>query len=403
MTNLLDHHLELGRDGSIDTRALPAHGGVYLIADPDDRPILLASGQNLRRLVVNRLAAPPPDRKSKRTNLAQIAGRIHWRESFSRFETALAHWQIARVLNPEGYRREVAFPAAWFLRVDPASRTPQFLPRRELPTDQDRYVGPFATRRDAETWVHLLEDLFDLCRYHQVLEQTPHGQPCAYFEMGKCPAPCDGSIPLEAYRRSVTAAAAFSAGDHQPRLAALRESMQAAAKALSFEKAASLRQTIDSATAATKRPEYQHLTDLSNCCWLICQRGGPPRRTAPNILVKPFFIRRGAVEVGEPVRLADLESSIPSWLACCGPCSPLPPRSPDEQRARCEALWLVSKFLFQQEYAPGLFYRFDRLPTADHLTQALRRRFTPPATVREPTTIRAAPPVTRPKPEPRPL
>ena len=57
MTHLFDHHLNLGPDGTIDARALPAHGGVYLIVDRRDRPVLLASGENLRRLVVNRLAA----------------------------------------------------------------------------------------------------------------------------------------------------------------------------------------------------------------------------------------------------------------------------------------------------------------------------------------------------------
>jgi excinuclease UvrABC nuclease subunit len=138
-------------------------------------------------------------------------------------------------------------------------------------------VGPFATRRDAEEWLHMLEDAFDLCRYHQILEQAPHGQACAYFDMGKCPAPCNGSISLEVYRQMVAEALAFSAGQRQTRLTVLQESMQAAAKALAFEKAASIRQTFERAAAFAHKPPYRHVCDIASCCWLIVQRGGPPR------------------------------------------------------------------------------------------------------------------------------
>jgi hypothetical protein len=372
---MFDHHIDLPVDGSFDARALPAHGGVYLIADEHDRPILLASCENLRRVVLNRLASPPPDQKSKRTDLAQIARHVHWRATFSRFETAWAHWQEARVLNPSSYRKIIAFGPAWFLCANLADRTPRLQAVRELASADVQGVGPFPTRRDTEEWLHMLEDAFDLCRYYHILEQAPHGQPCAYFDMDKCPAPCNGSISLEVYRQMMAEALAFSAGRRQARLTVLQDSMQAAAKALAFEKAASIRQTSERAAALPDKPQYRQVCDLASCCWLIVQRGGPARRSEKNALVKPFFVRRGVVEVGEPVALADIGSAVPQWLARCGRCCVLPPRSPDEQTTRWEAIWLVSKFLFQAERAPGLFYRFDQLPGHPALVRAVQDRF----------------------------
>ncbi|HVP11895.1 MAG TPA: hypothetical protein VMV94_12005 [Phycisphaerae bacterium] len=372
---MFDHHIDLPADGSFDARCLPTHGGVYLITDEQDRPILLTSCENLRRVVVNRLAAPPPDQKSKRANLGEIARHIHWRPTFSRFETAWAHWQAARELNPAGYRETIAFGPAWFLCVNLADRTPRLVPVKETASGGVEAIGPFPTRRDVEEWQHMLEDAFDLCRYYHILEQAPHGQACAYFDMGKCPAPCNGSIPLEAYRRMMADALAFSAGHRQPRLAVLQESMQAAARSLAFEKAASIRQTLDRAAALAEKPQYRHVCDLASCCWLAIQRGGPARRSEKTALVKPFFIRSGAVEVGGPFSLADIDGAVPQWLAQCGRCCVLPPRSVDEQTARWEVLWLVSKFLFQAERAPGLLYRFDQLPDAAALSGAIRERF----------------------------
>jgi hypothetical protein len=335
------------------------------------------------------LGAPPPGEKSRRTNLSEVAARVYWRDTFSRFETAWAHWQVARVLDPKGYRKTIAFPPVWFLRVYTGARTPRFMPVRAFRADGAHTLGPLATRHDADEWLHMLEDLFDLCRYDGILEQAPHGRACAYFEMGKCPAPCDGTISIEAYQQMITEAIRFSSGDSEPRFSALREAMHAAARDQAFEKAAAIRQTAERASATVKKREYRHLADLSACCWLIIQRGGPARRAAKNLRVKPFFVRSGLLEPGDPVTLADLESAVPCWLACCGRCSVLVPSSQAEQTARCEVLWLVAKFLFQAERAPGLFYRFDQLPDAERLVREIRERFGP-QTPDEPVTPETA-------------
>ncbi len=50
-------------------------------------------------------------------------------------------------------------------------------------------------------------DAFDLCRYPNILKQAPRGVACAYKEMGRCPAPCDGTEALELYRVRVRVAA----------------------------------------------------------------------------------------------------------------------------------------------------------------------------------------------------
>ena len=360
-------------DGVLDARALPTHGGVFLIEDRDGRLVLLASAENLRRVVGGRLTSPPPDQRTKRANLAEVAACVRWRSTFSRFETTLEYWRLARVFDPQGYRRQIGFGPAWFLRVEVTERTPRFEVVNAFQADGARCFGPFATRQDADEWVHLLEDLFDLCRYHPILVQAPAGQACAYAEMGKCPAPCNGSISLEDYRRMVIEAADFTAGNHQPRPAALRATMAAAAADLAFEKAAALRQTIERAEAVVKKPAFRLLAELPRLCWLVVQRGGPRRRSARNALVKPFHIRTGAIEVGEAVKLDGIEAAVPAWLnGCQAGAIPLP-ASKDEQTARCEVLWLVSKFLFQGEKAPGLFLRFDQLPDAAGLADLVRR------------------------------
>lgn len=386
-----EHDIRIVPGETLDAKALPTHGGVFLVEDRDGKPVLLASAENLRRVVLGRLAAPP-EQRSKRMNLAEIAERVRWRATFSRFETTLEHWRMMRSHDPKGYRQQIGFGPAWFLRVDTSERTPRFetvntfsaldvgyLGRGDTASGAVahgcggvRCFGPFATRPDTDEWVHLLEDLFDLCRYHQVLVQSPAGQACAYAEMGRCSAPCNGSIPLEDYRRIVTAAADYTAGDHATRLFALRAAMAAAAADLAFEKAAAIRQTVERAEAALRRPAFQQITEGPRLRWLVVQRGGPRSRSTRNALIKPFYVRVGVVDVGEAVKLAEIDAAAPAWLDQCNQGEIPPPMSKDEQIARCEALWLVSKFLFQGEKAPGLFLRFDQLPNPDRLANMIR-------------------------------
>ncbi|MFQ5412087.1 MAG: UvrB/UvrC motif-containing protein [Phycisphaerae bacterium] len=410
MNTLFTHHLDLPPGESLDPKTLPAHGGVYCLADEADRPILLACGENLRRVVTHRLKTSPADGRTRRANLAGIARRIHWRESFSRFETALAHWQIARALYPKAYRKMLGFGPAWFLHVVPDADFPRFAAVREIRQDGGRIIGPYATRKDADEWIHMLEEAFDLCRYHPILEQAPHGEACAYAEMGKCPAPCDGSISMDVYRRLIADAFRFTLGRHEPRLAALRSEMQTAASRQAYEKAASLRKTIDSTAAIIHRPEYRHATDLHAASWLVLQRGGPARRSPDRILVRPFHVWNGTIQPGEPVSLAKINTAIPDWLtpsSCAttrgrraadfsprgrsnttvsqgrqqsyrNPESPLSTtNAPPDPTARSEAFWLLSKFLFQNEKAPGLFYHTDQLPPPDRLAEAAYKRFGP--------------------------
>ena len=94
----------------------------------------------------------------------------------------------------------IGFGPSWFIHIDPQAPLPRFEPTSRVYQQPGMYWGPYATRGDAAEVIADLEDLFDLCRYHDILDKSPHGQACAYFEMGKCPAPCDGSVPAETYR-----------------------------------------------------------------------------------------------------------------------------------------------------------------------------------------------------------
>jgi excinuclease UvrABC nuclease subunit len=362
-------------EGKRPADALPRGGGVYLLTDEQDRFIQLSWAAGMKRVLKGRLlpeadedgafASESTDatdadtpKRSKRADLSRIVRRIRWQPAHGKFELSLRYLWIARELMPRDYVENLPFGSCWFVHIDPAAEIPQFRVSKLLRADSGVEFGPFSVRKDADRFVETLQDTFDLCRYHHILEQTPHGQACAYFEMGRCPAPCDGSVPMSEYRGTVADAVAFAGGKRQRWFEQTKQKMQAAASEMAFEKAAQLKQQIERAQSI-EHAAFRLVRPIEGFRYLVLQRGRTRRR------IKPFFVHAGAIRIGEEIKLKDVGNWTTPWLEAMKI-----PREGSERaidtRQRSEQIWLVSHFLFKRE-TPGLFLRSDALNSPEWL------------------------------------
>ena len=190
----------------------PAKWAVYLFADANDQPVQLLCVKNLRyslkrRLGGDRSAEEKPEGEttplSRKIDYREIVRKIYWRRVDSAFEADWVYHAIARQVFPQTYQGMVGFRPAWFIHVDPEAKFPRYTKTIRPAEKPGVYVGPVEDKHAAARLMELIEDAFDLCRYYNVLIEAPRGRACAYKEMGKCPAPCDGSISMEQYRRMI--------------------------------------------------------------------------------------------------------------------------------------------------------------------------------------------------------
>jgi len=355
-------------------RMLPRGGGVYLLTDEQGRLIQLAGAGDLRRALRARLIEPPAGREEagagpvrRKAHLGQVVRKIRWRTTHSMFEVDYAYHRIARVLMPDEYLDNVAFGPAWLVHVDPEATIPRFVAGKKLRHPPGLDLGPFATQADANRFIQILHDAFDLCRHHRVLEQVPNGQPCAYFEMGKCPAPCNGSIPMSAYRAKVAAAVAFVRGERE----GWQAQMQEAAAALLYEKAAMLKQRLERARGI-EHAAFRRVRPVEAFNYLVVQRGGGRTR------VKPFFIRAGWITPGEQAKLKEIDRAAGQWMAQMKqtPTSPIGRTRDDgaDRQHLTEQIWLVSHYLFKRD-PPGLFMHASELEDPTALARRVQERF----------------------------
>jgi excinuclease UvrABC nuclease subunit len=349
-------------------KSIPAHGGVCAFADEQGQLIQALSGQSLRRLVRTRLE-PPEETTGRRADLRAITRCIWWTRADSVFETTWQYLQIARRLHPTDYLDRVAFKPAWFARALLDDDHPRWVLDRYALDGKAVDVGPFTTRREAARFTALLEDLFDLCRYPDMLRQAPHGTACLYYEMGRCAAPCDGSQPMSDYQETVVKSldvAINRGGAGEAWTRAETEHMRSAAVAQAFEAANRVKKALDDWRKQRTAPGWLAPTP-DRLRFLIIQRGAT-RQT-----LKIFLAAEGTIGLYESLAVSEVDGvHVEAWRAALAAISP---PLPSYAEHASENFWLLSHFAARHEKNPGLFLTPDELEDTPAAAQKIIDHF----------------------------
>jgi excinuclease ABC subunit C len=225
--------------------SLPARPAVVLIQPHEAltgaRTLLLRTADLKRRM---RLLLCEPEANSKRLNLREYATTIRFRITGSRFEQALAHWQQARILWPGNYRQRLHLYLPAFVKLNLANPYPRAYITRRLGSN-GLYVGPFVTRRAAESFLEPWLDLFRMRRCQIKIRRDPHFPGCIYSEMKMCLAPCFGGCTPEEYAGEVNRAAAFLRTGGSSLIHSLAQERELASTELNFEHASTLHKRLE--------------------------------------------------------------------------------------------------------------------------------------------------------------
>src|SRR6056297_1203658 len=108
--------------------------------------------------------------------------------------------------------------------------------------------GPFTDKGRVETVVKAVRETYGLrgCSDHKYQERD---RPCLDYEMGLCTAPCTGEIDPASYREDVDSAIRFFEGETGVLADPLRREMETAAEQQAFERAANLRDRLETVEA----------------------------------------------------------------------------------------------------------------------------------------------------------
>jgi len=338
----------MGFDGFL--KQAPAKWAVYLLADENDQPVQLLSVKNLRASLKRRLGGEETIGLSKRVNYREIVRKIYWRRVDSTFEADWIYLEAARQLFPRTYQGMVGFKPAWFIQVDPSNNFPRYIKTIAPLGKHGVVVGPLEDKHAAARLIQLVEDSFDLCRYYNILVESPNAKACAYKEMGKCPAPCDGTISMDEYRRNVEQSSRVLVRPED----FVREQdakMQQLAGELQFEQAAKVKAKLEQVKQFGKSA-FRYAQPIDDFCFISFQRG-PSEGCAKIFLITPASIEEVAGLIDDPQGVSALLQII---LQRARELS-----AQEMTEAAVERMGLVAHHLFSGKQPKGIFIKLDEL------------------------------------------
>jgi excinuclease ABC subunit C len=276
--------------------ALPPRPGVLLLQmTAENAQPYLARTADIRRAAERLLR--PRDESSKRLNLREVAARIRYRVTGSKFEQAFTLYEQARAYFPRRYRDLMRLRPPALLKVNLRNEYPRCYVTRRIRADEGFYFGPFSSRRAADAFAESFLDLFKIRRCQIKIRRDPNYPGCIYSEMKMCLAPCFAGCTKEEY--DAEASRVLEALDSSG--AALTERLsrerEAASEALDFERAASLHKRLEKVDAALRGlPELARRIEDLNA--VILQRVMEEKTIAVfpvlgGILAEPVLLRFG--------------------------------------------------------------------------------------------------------------
>ena len=216
---------------------LPREPGVYQF-EAADRVLYVGKAVDLR----DRVRSYTDPRSERIRRMVEAADRIDFAVTDTETQALLLEANLIKRHQPK-YNVRLKDDKSYPL----VALTDHEVPRLEVTRDPPAgatVFGPFTDKGRVETVCKAIRSVYGLrgCSDHKYRGRD---RPCLDYEMGLCSAPCTGEIDPDSYAEDVESAIRFLEGETGVLAGPLGREMDAAAEAQAFERAATLRDTLD--------------------------------------------------------------------------------------------------------------------------------------------------------------
>jgi len=221
-------------------REFPTQPGVYLMKDRKDNIIYVGKAKNLK----NRVSSYFSGKKEVKTGI--LIGKVRNIETITtqtEYEALLLENTLIKKWNPRyniNLKDGKSYPVIRITKED----FPRIFRTRRIIQDGSTYYGPYPSANTLDAYLDLVNRLYPLRKCRGKLKKRP--APCLYYHIGRCSAPCAGKISKEDYAKRVDEVKTLLGGDSDAMVARVTDQMKSAAADLRFEKAAELRDALES-------------------------------------------------------------------------------------------------------------------------------------------------------------
>ncbi|WP_147634200.1 excinuclease ABC subunit UvrC [Treponema pectinovorum] len=219
----------------------PSSSGVYLWRNNEGTVIYVGKAKNLKSRLSSYFSG---ERHIKVQMLVSNAKSIEYITTSNEYEAFLLENNLIKKYEPR-YNIQLKDGKSYPSLKITNEEFPRFYKTRLLKKDGSTYFGPYPDAGALDTFIEALYKLYPV-RHCRTLKKRAN--PCMYYHIGRCKAPCCSKITRESYIEYIEEIKSLLEGKGDETLVKLKAQMKEAAANLNFEKAARLRDGIKALT-----------------------------------------------------------------------------------------------------------------------------------------------------------
>lgn len=224
---------------------IPESPGVYRFRDGTGRVVYVGKAKNLRSRL-NSYFADPVGLHQRTRQMVFTAESVDWISVATEVEALQQEFTWIKQYDPRfnvRYRDDKSYP---YLAVTLDEEYPRLQVMRGAKRKGVRYFGPYSHAWAIRETLDLLLRVFPArtCSAGVFKRAGQVGRPCLLGYIGKCSAPCVGTVSAEQHREIVDNFCDFMAGRTDTMVRKLEREMTEASEQLEFERAARLRDDV---------------------------------------------------------------------------------------------------------------------------------------------------------------
>lgn len=229
-----------------ELKKLPDKPGVYIMRDENNEIIYIGKAVVLKNRVRQYFQKSARHTPKVRNMVARIRD-FEYIVTDSELEALILECNLIKKHKPKYNILLKDDKNYMYIRVTMNEEYPRLLTARRIEKDGAKYFGPYTSASAVREAIDLLKKLFPIKACDKVLPRdVGKGRPCLNFHIYQCLGPCQGDINKEEYRDLMKDVCSFLDGKQKDIMERLQQQMKTASENMEFEKAAKLRDKINS-------------------------------------------------------------------------------------------------------------------------------------------------------------